>query len=140
MPQEQALAASFYGKFFARNLNLHLLKRSPEQWKELQSSSRANAKGTDSEQSSAPMAPSQKPQESSAVSEPKRSSRKRNVPEDDIDILFRAASGNKAKSDTIANAVVHETTGATDQDLQDVLRAIRAVPHENSHSKKRRKT
>jgi nucleolar protein 9 len=36
IPHEQFLAASYYGKFFARNLNLYLLKRDPEEWKNLQ--------------------------------------------------------------------------------------------------------
>ena len=36
MSHEQFLAGSFYGKFFARNLHLHLLKRKPEEWKSLQ--------------------------------------------------------------------------------------------------------
>ncbi|KAJ3817927.1 hypothetical protein F5880DRAFT_1446472, partial [Lentinula raphanica] len=33
LPHEQTLAASFYGKFFARKLDLYLLKRRPEEWK-----------------------------------------------------------------------------------------------------------
>ncbi len=34
---EPELAASFYGKFFAKNLNLYLLRHRPEEWRNLQS-------------------------------------------------------------------------------------------------------
>ncbi|KAF8894312.1 armadillo-type protein [Mucidula mucida] len=34
MDQEQALAASFYGKYFARGLNLYLLRKKPYEWRD----------------------------------------------------------------------------------------------------------
>jgi len=143
MPQEQVLAASFYGKFFARNLNLHLLKRRPEEWKELQSSSMANAKEPESKQASGSVQPQEK-QQSPAINDhdhsPKKSSRKRTVPEDEIDALFSAALGNKVKSGAAGSILVHEKASPTDREMQDVMRAIRAVPHESSHPRKRRKT
>jgi nucleolar protein 9 len=37
IPHEQFLAGSYYGKYFARNLNLYLLQRRPDEWKNLQS-------------------------------------------------------------------------------------------------------
>lgn len=145
MPQEQVLAASFYGKFFARNLNLHLLKRRPEEWKELQSNSKINAKEPESAQAPVFVPPSQEKQQSSAISEhdypPKKSSRKRTVPEDEIDTLFSAALGNKVKSGAASRSIlVREKASPTDREMQDVMQAIRGVPHESSHSKKRRKT
>ena len=40
IPHEHTLAGSFYGKFFARNLNLHVLQRDPERWKSLQAAAK----------------------------------------------------------------------------------------------------
>ncbi|KAJ3720473.1 hypothetical protein C8R42DRAFT_736933, partial [Lentinula raphanica] len=36
LPHEETFAASFYGKFFVRKMDLYLLKRRPEEWKTVQ--------------------------------------------------------------------------------------------------------
>ena len=41
IPHERDLIGSYYGKFFARNLNLYLLQRNSEQWKNMQASQKA---------------------------------------------------------------------------------------------------
>ncbi|KAL4082064.1 armadillo-type protein [Scleroderma yunnanense] len=137
IPHEQALAASFYGKYFARNLHLHLLKRRPEEWKELQSSRKASAKGPESAQAPVPPPPPHQSTISSQGRSPEK--RKRRAPEDEIDTLFSAALGNKTKTGAVDRPAVHEKASPTDREMQDVLHAIWAVPHEDSHSKKRRK-
>ncbi|KAG7096605.1 hypothetical protein E1B28_004022 [Marasmius oreades] len=45
LPHEQALIGSFYGKFFSRNLNLYLLRRRPDEWRSMQSSSKLGSGG-----------------------------------------------------------------------------------------------
>ncbi|KAH9894177.1 ARM repeat-containing protein [Cubamyces lactineus] len=41
VPHEHSLAGSAYGKFFARHLSLHVLRRDPEAWKRMQSESKS---------------------------------------------------------------------------------------------------
>ncbi|KAF8314735.1 ARM repeat-containing protein, partial [Clavulina sp. PMI_390] len=43
IPHENSLAGSFYGKFFARNLHLTLLRRKPEEWRKMQLQQRQKA-------------------------------------------------------------------------------------------------
>jgi nucleolar protein 9 len=146
---EQFLAGSFYGKFFARNLNLYLLQRKPEDWKNLQSqhklsSQPANSTPTESSNETptqlAP--PSQKPRK-----------RKRDTrPDDEIDALFNASLGKRIKKGVLepeqAPSTVKGITGkhlatshtVTDTGLNDVLGAIRAAPkvEKGGHGKNKR--
>jgi nucleolar protein 9 len=146
---EQFLAGSFYGKFFARNLNLYLLQRKPDDWKNLQSqhklsSQPANSTPTESSNETptqlAP--PSQKPRK-----------RKRDTrPDDEIDALFNASLGKRIKKGVLepeqAPSTVKGITGkhlatshtVTDTGLNDVLGAIRAAPkvEKGGHGKNKR--
>ncbi|KAJ3838506.1 hypothetical protein F5878DRAFT_661142 [Lentinula raphanica] len=48
LPHEETFAASFYGKFFVRKMDLYLLKRRPEEWKTVQArKARKKADGND---------------------------------------------------------------------------------------------
>lgn len=146
---EQFLAGSFYGKFFARNLNLYLLQRKPEDWKNLQSqlklSSSQPTNSTAIESSNetpAQLAPSQKP----------RKRKRETRPETEIDALFNASLGKRIKKGVLepeqAPSTVKGITGehlaishsVKDTALDDVLGAIRAAPKDEKggHGKKKR--
>lgn len=142
---EQFLAASYFGKFFARNINLYLLQRRPDEWRELQSQSKSSS-GTTTSSSTLPSAPSAIVQrlnsDDAEVSHPSKTSKKRrNRPEDEIDAVFNASLGAKVK-----RTAVNATGGSdrlvvqkSDQGLQDVLGAIRAAPSDDSGRGKRRR-
>ncbi|KAF8845591.1 ARM repeat-containing protein [Paxillus ammoniavirescens] len=126
IPYEQFLAASFYGKFFARNLNLYLLQRRPEDWKTLQSNNKANTPKTDQPISQAPSSD--------------KVSKKRSAPEDEIDAVFDAALGNKTKKAAVGHVSAQETKGSTDQQMSEVLGAIHMAPAgQSGRAKKKRK-
>ncbi|KAH7888091.1 armadillo-type protein [Phlebopus sp. FC_14] len=145
IPYEQFLAASFYGKFFARNLNLYLLQRRPEDWKTLQADSKAS---TSTPQPTTEQAPSQ-PSPQRAAAQPgstptetqkSKPSKKRSVREDEIDTLFNAALGTKKRRAAVAPVASHEAREVMDKELGDVLGAIRATPGgERGHAAKKRK-
>ncbi|KAI6046465.1 armadillo-type protein [Pisolithus marmoratus] len=149
MPQEQSLAASYYGKFFARNLNIYLLKRRPDEWRQLQSDSKATVNGEKAEQTGAPApTPSQLssveslPAVAKKTLSPERRSRKHDLPGDEIDVLFDTALGNKVKKAAVGQKLPdQDKTAPTDLHIQDVLKAIRAAPSgdHDSHPTKRRK-
>jgi nucleolar protein 9 len=143
---EQYLAASFYGKFFARNLNLHLLLRRPEDWRNLQSQYKLTSsqaiKPTPTEASyvtAVPLAP--------PVDRPQK--RKRNTTDDEIDALFHASLGRKIKKGVLepepktSSAIDGFHTASLpveDKGLIDVLGAIRVAPKDEKggHRKKKR--
>ncbi|PPR04002.1 hypothetical protein CVT24_010495 [Panaeolus cyanescens] len=149
--KEHVLAASFYGKFFAKNLNLYLLQRRPEEWRNLQSERKRAA-----DQANKPVtvkaadpAPAKAPEQKRAEKETKK---RKNRPEDEIDALFneklgkkvkRAAledttSPQKASAESIAAAEVSKKSkkdrkkakedGSGDKELEQILGAIRAAP------------
>ncbi|EDR04892.1 uncharacterized protein LACBIDRAFT_303745 [Laccaria bicolor S238N-H82] len=137
---DQTLAASFYGKFFARNLNLYLLQRRPEEWRNTQS---------EKKKASLPPPPQVKDVETKIKEEtPKKRKRK---PENEIDELFDAALGRKIKKAALVTIPVsEEKEGAVvkgeevkkeeDKSLKAVLGAIRSAPKgEEKHRKKRKK-
>ena len=144
--KEQALAASFFGKFFARNLNLYLLQRRPEEWRNLQSERKRSK-----EQHVAPTEPALKI-EASTEPAPSDKNRKRKArPEDEIDALFNTKLGKKTKK-----AALSETTSTLDgpsevivvkdvaarkddKELEQVLGAIRLAPKDHGYSKKKQK-
>ncbi|RPD62032.1 ARM repeat-containing protein [Lentinus tigrinus ALCF2SS1-7] len=102
VPHEHTLAGSFYGKFFARNLNLHVLQRDPERWKSMQAAAKAPAV----DPAAVPAAPTQK-NGSAAETSPKKPSesdrsdkakhKKGKGKQDEIDALFDATLGKKVK-------------------------------------------
>ncbi|KAF9246872.1 armadillo-type protein [Melanogaster broomeanus] len=104
IPYEQFLAASFYGKFFARNLNYT-----------------SNTPKTDQPRS---QAPSSHPATSTPaalvtpeIQSPKKSSKKRSAPEDEIDAVFNVALGNKNKKAAVGHVSIQEPKGSTDQQM-----------------------
>lgn len=90
---EQTLVASYYGKFFARNVNLSLLQRRPEDWRNMQ----ADRKRTHGQSNH--IAGAELPTiEGSEISPQYPVKRKRHARvDDDIDALFNASFGKKVK-------------------------------------------
>lgn len=166
IPHERTLAASFFGKFFARNLNLYLLQRNPEQWKTVQMNFKT-ASSSHVELSNKNLPPPSVElevgttetfiqQESQASGADGMKYKKRKVrAEDEIDRLFEKL-GKKVKkaglaADTAADTTVQDginqlrkkhrklTLAETDKGLEDVLGAIKVAPKVNSghgHKKK----
>lgn len=142
IPHEHALAGSFYGKFFARNLNLHVLQRDPERWKSLQAAAKQPPASTSNATTTTTRQPHPNPhaaaganppgQKTASVAEPvtprgtdaeadkggggagrrKASSAKASRPQDEIDALFDATLGKKVKKAELASA---DKTGTGDK-------------------------
>ncbi|KAF8164817.1 armadillo-type protein [Crassisporium funariophilum] len=144
--KEQVLAASYYGKFFARNLNLYLLQRRPEEWRNLQS----ERKRSQEEKPAAALIPSTTEihhEQAPSTDKRKRKSR----PEDEIDALFNAKLGKRIRKAALAETIpvsqspvkveaVKEDKGTKDKSLQQVLGAIRSAPKDEAHMKKSKKS
>ena len=145
--KEQVLAASFFGKFFARNLNLYLLQRRPEDWRNMQSE-RKRSKQHAAPTESAPMIETSTSTES-ALSDKNRKRKAR--PEDEIDALFNNKLGKKIKKaalsqttstlDGPSEVIVVKDVAARkeDKELDQVLGAIRLAPKDHGYSKKKQK-
>ncbi|TBU50501.1 ARM repeat-containing protein [Dichomitus squalens] len=126
IPHEHALAGSFYGKFFARNLNLHVLQRDPERWKSMQATAKQPVPASGS--ASNPTAASRQPQPKSLGQKPEpgadvpavtataqktdadadrggggKRKAKGSRPQDEIDALFDATLGKKVKKAELAS-------------------------------------
>ncbi|KAF8075978.1 armadillo-type protein [Lyophyllum atratum] len=141
---EQFLAGSYYGKFFARNLNLYLLQRRPDEWKTMQ----ADRKRALDKAQEAPPAPIPTPADSHIPH--KSSKRKRHTqPEDEIDVVFNASLGKRIKKAALGGVVsdiprtpgekISKTEPDTADGLQAVLGAIKHAPKdEKSHEKRKR--
>lgn len=169
IPHERALTSSFYGKFFARNLNLYLLQRDPEQWKTSQMNLKAAAASsshtgssdkvqrpplTDSASGDAGKAREREPQAEGSDS---RKPRKRKVRmADEIDQLFEEKLGKKTKraglnDDPTVKAAAKsgdDRSGekrkrrdnvAEDNGLEEVLGAIKAAPKDKSGHRSKKK-
>ncbi|KAJ3849729.1 armadillo-type protein [Lentinula lateritia] len=148
IPQEQTLAGSYYGKFFSRNLNLHLLQRRPDEWKTFQSNKKAethsnsitNANDTRNGTKNAPSA------ELADLSVSKKKRKRETRVKDEIDELFDSSHNNKKSKNHKVAAVdssatvkgAKEASGDTlmDKGLKDVFDAIRAAPKtDHNHNK-----
>ncbi|KAJ7229049.1 armadillo-type protein [Mycena pura] len=124
--QEQFLAGSYYGKFFARNLNLYLLQRRPEEWRTMQTDRNRPASAG---QSTAPP-----PATTASASDKPKKKRKRDIANDEIEDLFSSAIGRKIKKAALGavdvRPVSHSGKAAVDGEagFSDVMAAIRTAP------------
>lgn len=142
--QEQFLAGSFYGKFFARNLNLYLLQRKPEDWKNLQIQSKAaQASKTAPPPSPAAPPPAEAAPTPAGEEKPKKKRKRDAVPDNEIDALFAASLGKKTKRTALDAAELPSSdkppVATGDKGLDDVLGAIRAAPKADGDSAHRNK-
>lgn len=138
--KEQELAASFYGKFFAKNLNLYLLRRRPEEWRNLQSGRRQQEKSNTTQSAKDQV----KPPTEGVFEDRKRKNRS----EDDIDALFNDRVGKKKKvslsvipsaSSNVSSGKLRsesDSKGVEDRELEQVLGAIRLAPKSNPSPKR----
>ena len=140
LPHENALAGSFYGKFFVRKLNLMLLKRKPDEWRNTQSTHKSHAPTT-----STPVPPPAKAQAPAAeTKEIVKKSKKRQRPENEIDELFSTSLGKRTKTARIETADVEMETAPTapsqtvDKTLSAVLGAIQQAPKGDGGRKKKK--
>ncbi|EAU82466.1 hypothetical protein CC1G_08217 [Coprinopsis cinerea okayama7 len=158
---ESQLAGSFYGKFFVRNLNLHLLQRRPEEWRNMQSQKKIQA-----EQAQARNQRSSKPApaavngtpgaESDATAPAKPAKRKRAKADNEIEELFDATLGRKIKKAALGDGIgatsenketpkpekakKKDKSSGEDPSLAAVFGAIKAAPkHDDSNPKKKKK-
>ncbi|KAG6849947.1 hypothetical protein H0H93_003319 [Arthromyces matolae] len=132
---EQFLAASFYGKFFARNLNLYLLQRRPNEWK---SSQTERKRAQEAPENSVPALSGPSPASATETTHldqtPKSTKRKRHPQvEDEIDAVFNASLGKRIKKAALEHATStttpkHPTESETPESLRDVLGAIKSAP------------
>ncbi|RXW16432.1 hypothetical protein EST38_g9415 [Candolleomyces aberdarensis] len=167
MPHESQLAGSFYGKFFARNLNLYTLKRRPDEWRNMQSQKKQSssqgqgqAAQNSTTQQQQPTAPPVEPVSQTTHSKKEqKQSRKRSKPSDEIDELFDQALGKKVKKAALEGLDDRPKKSARKEEgdkeekgakgkkggkdvsgLDAVLGAIKAAPkHEEGRPKKKHK-
>ncbi|KAF6741754.1 armadillo-type protein [Ephemerocybe angulata] len=112
IPYESQLAGSFYGKFFVRNLNLYMLQRKPDEWRNVQSQRRQQFLQEQKEQQAGsgytappkpqPQQPQQQQQRAITATHDANSkeppvSRKRPKPSDEIEELFDKTLGKRVK-------------------------------------------
>lgn len=155
VPHERALVGSFYGKFFARNLNLYLLQRNPEQWKNIQINQKSTAPAPSELQKKANTTIAQTTDFTDAPAPPTDKKKRKTRPEDEIDQLFEQKLGKKVKKAELKTeepsqleAVEvkkerkrHKKDGeAKDRELEDVLGAIKAAPKDEKRHHKKKKT
>lgn len=149
MPHENFLAGSFYGKFFARNLHLTLLRRKPDEWKKMQMDQKNKAlnAGGAIQPHSAPHIPlsstqsdSTAPQHDGKIGEKKKKRKRDDVIEDIFESTTRhKKSTTTPSSTTTVTQIMLDTTAvpdaklkaqleSTDKSMADVLGAIKEVP------------
>jgi len=143
LTHEQFLAASYFGKYFARNINLYLLERRPDEWRELQSRNKSSSGSITAIHSpSSVTVQKPNPEDAEACHQFKASKKRRSRPEDEIDAVFNTTVGAKVKRIAVNvtgssnKSIVQKTV---DQGLQDVLGAIRAAPSDDSGRGKRQR-
>ncbi|KZT66809.1 ARM repeat-containing protein [Daedalea quercina L-15889] len=134
LPHEHFLAGSFYGKFFARVLNLQLLKRDPDRWQDVQSGASASASASTiahptinapaklTQAQPAPKAVAlQQEQTAENTSElpgkPKKRKRKLQQ-EDEIDALFEATLGRKVRKGELKSTESDEKGVRSEKDVR----------------------
>jgi len=127
--QERFLLSSQYGRFFARKLQLHLLKRDTERWKAAQAQASPAPKPDVAQETSRPTVTTISEPDSGSQEKGKKRKRKREPDNaDEIDVVF-ASLGKKSKVGSLGGAQSrNQPKVKTDKDLGGVLNAIRATP------------
>jgi nucleolar protein 9 len=127
---QRFLAASYYGKFFSRKLQLSLLQRQPVEWKTAQT--KTDHGPVDGITFAQPPNADQGSRDDAAQTKRKR---KRDVEKDEIDVLFDGVKENRHSK--VASIPEKERRKTQGNDLEEVLSAIKAAP--KGESTKRRK-
>ncbi|KZT26897.1 ARM repeat-containing protein [Neolentinus lepideus HHB14362 ss-1] len=135
IPQERLLAASYYGKFFWRNLRLPLLQRKPEEWKVLQAGKPQGVAAGAYIQS--------KIREAKNPGASDAGKRKRDMQvEDDIDALFQRTLGKRVKRGAFldADSQPSRKVATDDGSLRDILKAVQLAPKDDKHKHRKKRT
>ncbi|KAG6813198.1 hypothetical protein H0H92_013318 [Tricholoma furcatifolium] len=145
---EQFLAGSFYGKFFARNLNLYLLQRRPDEWKTLQAERKRTQDNQDKTTAALPT-PQQDTEPTLMDSQKPPAKRKRHTEvEDEIDAVFNASLGKRIKKAALGDAATipaeeqpkgkktHDEKNQPPDGLRAVLGAIKSAPKDDKGFRK----
>jgi len=134
---EQLLTSSYYGKYFARNLNLYLLQRRPDEWKTMQAERKRSK-----DQADVPLSAAPRPPVVAEASPQKHTKRKRHAPPDDeIDTIFSSTLGKRIKKaalDDISTAPLDKLSKKdpkAPEGLQGVFGAIRLAPKDRARKK-----
>ncbi|KAG8745782.1 Nucleolar protein 9 [Ceratobasidium sp. 414] len=132
LPHEGALAASYYGKYFARNLHLTMLKRDPAAWRDMQRNQKAAAEAASASATGASIAANPISSQDGTAKRTKK--RKRATTDlDEIDQLFsKAHTSNTTTSKQSFPAqdvpvVPPPEKRIVDAELGEVLGAIKKV-------------
>ncbi|KAG8762568.1 Nucleolar protein 9 [Ceratobasidium sp. 423] len=142
LPHEMTLSASYYGKYFARNLHLTMLKRDAAAWRDMQRDQKKAAVGTSDVEAAkvAPKADINTNKNTSNSTHTKK--RKRPTEEDEIDALFSKASNSRKvfgpSEDKVEPVPEPETTEAHDPQLNEVLGAIKKVSKKEGRKKSKK--
>ena len=113
---EHALAGSFFGKFFVRQMALHVLRRDPERWRSMQVESKAaaaaiaaptqkvkaEAKAPAKPTIAAPAVEPDAAEDEQETARVKSKGKRRAQPQDEIDAVFDATLGKKVKKAELA--------------------------------------
>jgi nucleolar protein 9 len=147
LPHESALAASYYGKYFARNLHLIMLKRDPVAWRDMQRNQKAAALKAASAATTAtdtPSATKLAPPQDKAEHGKKRKRAAGDL--DEIDVLFskiphtgnNTASKGRLPPQQDAHFSTVADSQAADVQLGEVLGAIKKVSKKEGLRKSKR--
>ncbi|KAL5636681.1 hypothetical protein ACGC1H_000592 [Rhizoctonia solani] len=140
LPHEMTLSASYYGKYFARNLHLTMLKRDAAAWRDMQ---------RDQKKAAAGMSNTQVAQLSPKVdtiptdtNDSTRTKKRKRATEDEIDALFSKGS-NSRKTIVLAekkeeSAPEPEAIKTDDPQLNEVLGAIKKVSKKEGKRKSKK--
>nr|GAT46208.1 predicted protein [Mycena chlorophos] len=137
IPQESFLAGSFYGKFFARNLNLYLLQRRPDEWRTMQANKSKPAALAPALPPTTPTLPEKDTDATPSPTKKRKRDREKEGPKDEIDELFAGTLGKKVKRAALAYEAAPETVKG-DFELDGVLGAIKAAPGEGKGKRRAR--
>ncbi len=157
IPCDKDLAASYFGRFFARNLNLQLLQRRPDEWRTAQTERKKQKEAhantvVEAAAALASAATESKKEEVMSSSSPpgetgkdaKKANKRKRHSREEIDSLFDTKIGKKVRRAALDSEGFNEQDGAAhpegvDVTLLSVLGAIRAAPDHEGHRKKKRK-
>ncbi|KAG8765077.1 Nucleolar protein 9 [Ceratobasidium sp. 428] len=144
LPHEVALSASYYGKYFARNLHLTMLKRDPTAWRDMQRNQKAAASNISSTQViKATNTTNPLPLQDDTIESTKK--RKRVVTDlDEIDLLFsnphipNTSTSKRALATEADVPAIPPQSGLMDTELGEVLGAIKKVSKKEGLRKSKR--
>ncbi|TRM68525.1 armadillo-type protein [Schizophyllum amplum] len=140
LPHENMLAGSFYGKFFVRKLNLALLKRKPDEWRDAQSTQRPKPAVKEATLPVSATKPAARVTPTYTKDADKAKKRRR--PDNEIDELFTASLGKRSKTARIEVAddvqVAFNGTAKADKELSAIFGAIQQAPKGDGGRKKRK--